>query len=96
MRITLKGVAYWFGWFLTYLAIIIGLGAVIGSLLYTTLGLLTHPDLSWSERALYGMRDGSQYAGVWAGGLSLVLCWMKGYKQKTVNPHIESKGMDRS
>lgn len=72
---------YWTGWFLCYVVGIVACGGIIGGVIYVTLGVLSHPDLHWAERLLFGLRDGGQYAGVWAGGLSIVMCVMKGYKQ---------------
>ena len=81
MKIKFKSIGYWTGWFIIYVGGIVALGAVVGSILYAIAGSFSHPDLHWTQRMLFGLRDGSQYAGVWAGGLSIVICFMKGHKQ---------------
>lgn len=81
MTIKFKSISYWISWFVFYLAAIVACGGIIGSVLYAIVGMLSHPDLHWTLRLQYGFSDGSKYAGVWAVGLSLVLCVMKGYKK---------------
>lgn len=81
MKVSGRRVAYWIGWFLVYFFGIIALGGVVGGVLYSLVGMLTHPALSWGERFMFGVRDGSFYAGIWSFAISLVICVMRGYRQ---------------
>lgn len=74
----LRGILFWGGWFFAYLILIVGTGALVGTLALVTLGPL-FVDQPLSERAWRGLRYGAQYFGVWAPSLSIVLCVMKAW-----------------
>ena len=84
MDISIANVFYWLGWFIAFVVSIIATGAVLGCILFLTIGALTHPDIVLSERALSGLLDGGRYAGLWAGGLAIVLCFMKGHRRSVM------------
>ena len=84
MNVSIVHVFYWLGWFSAYVVSIIATGAVLGCILFLTIGALTHPEIVWSERTLNGLLDGARYAGLWAGGLAIVLCFMKGHRRSVM------------
>lgn len=74
-------VFHWLGAFLLYLSATLLLGGVIGAGLFLSIGALTHPDVPVVDRLSRGFYDGFLYAGVWAGGLAIVLCVMRGHRE---------------
>lgn len=71
---------YWLWWFIAYTIIILEIGAIAGALLFATIGALTHPQMDIILRAEMGLADGFLYAGVWAGGIAIVLCFMRAHR----------------
>jgi len=76
----LRAALFWGGWFVAYIAIIVGIGAIVGTLALVLLGPL-FVDKPLSELAVRGLRYGAQYFGVWAPSLSIVLCVMKAWRR---------------
>jgi len=75
----LRNILYYLGYFVYYTVIILGAGTVIGLILFTLLGPL-FGEYSFSFLLKKGAWVGFRYAGVWAGGVSIVLCiirWKK-------------------
>lgn len=70
------------GCFIQYLATILLIGGLVGAFLFLSIGALTHPERPVSLRVSQGFVDGFLYAGVWAFGLSLVLCVMRWHKER--------------
>jgi len=68
--------------FLGYMAGITAVGAVAGGLSFQIFGRLFMPEMTYSELAISGLRVGTILAGVWAPGVSIVLCFMWGKKQR--------------
>lgn len=73
--------AHWAGCFFLYLGAIILAGGLLGATAYLILGAITHPELAVSYRLSKGFLNGCYYAGVWAGGLAMVLCVMRGWRR---------------
>lgn len=74
-------VIYWCWWFFVYTVVTLEIGALIGALLFAGVGALSHPQLDILRRIEMGLADGFFYAGVWAGGLAIVLCFMRAHKR---------------
>lgn len=77
-----KAVAHWAGCFLLYFSTTLLLGGLIGALLYLLVGSVTHPELPLGYRLSKGFLNGMFYAGVWATGLSIVLCVMRAHRER--------------
>lgn len=75
-------VVYWAWWLFVYIAVVLVVGSAIGALLFATVGALTHPQVDVMRRIEVGLQDGFLYAGLWAGGLAIVLCVMRAYRQR--------------
>jgi len=72
---------YWLASFLGYFVTVIFAGAVIGAITFSLLGALTHPHLDLAYRAAKGVLNGAKLAGVWAGAIGIVLCFMQGHRR---------------
>lgn len=87
MKQFVKNGIYWLFLFFYYVFLILAIGSLAGAFLFATLGIL------FSEKSLLallkqGIGTGFRYAGIWAGGLAIVLCFMKaGRKRKITNEH---------
>lgn len=68
--------------FLGYTLGITMIGATTGGMTFLLLGKLFVPEMTLSELALSGLRVGTILAGIWAPGVSIVLCFMWGKKQR--------------
>lgn len=73
----LKICAYWSAHLLCYTALILSLGTVVGACLFPLLGPL-FVDSPLFALMKKGAWTGFRYAGVWAGGTAIVLCFIKG------------------
>jgi len=71
----------WGGIFLLNALVITGAGAVAGGAAFLLLGKLFMPAMSYAELSLTGLRVGGILAGVWAPGVSIVLCFVRGKKE---------------
>jgi hypothetical protein len=81
-RTLLRAVWRWPLLFLAYGLLTVAAGAIVGTVGFLLLGKLFTPDLSFAELARHGLRMGSIYAGVWAPGLAIVLCFMHGKRER--------------
>lgn len=77
-----KRLGHWLGYFLFYLSTTLLIGGLVGALLYAGVGALTHPQIPFDLRLSKGFINGFFYAGVWATGLSIVLCVMRAHREK--------------
>ena len=68
-------------WWLYYVLIICFIGAVLGVLSHTLFGLLFQEQPDYGKLASFGFMNGIQYGGVWAGGASFVICFVRGRKE---------------
>lgn len=86
---SIKQIAYtflhWLGAFTLYLSATLLLGGLIGALLFLIVGAITHGDIPVVQRLSHGFVDGFLYAGIWAIGLAIVLCVMRGHREHTAN-----------
>lgn len=89
--VTFKKVCYWAGWFCLYVLMMLAIGAVLGGILFVTIGAFSHPQLAWSERLRMGASDGAFYFGVWAGGMSIVLCFIRGHRMNAKRRAAENQ-----
>ena len=56
-----------------YTAATVVTGAVVGGLIFSLCGAVTHGHVEFMDRLRYGFSIGGRYAGVWAGGMGIVL-----------------------
>lgn len=69
-----------FGW-IYYICVILCIGAVLGVVSHIAWGFVFYEAFDLSYMASLGLIHGLQYAGVWAGGLSIVLCVMRARRE---------------
>lgn len=81
MKKAMRICAYWVGSFLYYVVIILAVGSVLGACLFTFFGTL-FGDYTLKDLFKKGLWIGFRYAGVWAGGLAIVLCFFKGGRRR--------------
>ncbi len=72
----------WLGFFLLYAVGIVAIGAPVGSLAFLALGKLFVPEMTFAELGLNGLRVGAILSGVWAPGVAIVLCFMRGKRER--------------
>lgn len=70
---------FWICCFLRYVVLTLLLGSLVGALLFLVLGGI-FSNFSALFLLKKGLVTGFKYAGVWAGGLGIVLCVMKAYE----------------
>ncbi len=73
--------AYWLMFLLYYTVVILVLGTVSGAVLFAFLGPL-FVDSTFLVLIKKGAWIGFRYAGVWAGGTAIVLCFIKGARKR--------------
>lgn len=73
--------AYWLMFLFYYTAVILVLGTVAGACLFGLLGPL-FVDSTFLVLIQKGAWIGFRYAGVWAGGTAIVLCFIQGAKKR--------------
>lgn len=76
-----KAVLYWTAHLLLFVAAILVTGTIVGSILFLVLGNC-FGDYGWLFLLKQGAWAGFRYAGVWAGGVAIVLCFIKGAKRR--------------
>ena len=73
--------AYWFSvWFVLTAALML-FGVGLGSLIWMVVGTLAHSERTLGTLALDGADIGMQFTRVWAGGLAIVLCFIKAHEK---------------
>lgn len=73
---------YWVWWLYVYICVTVVTGALVGAFLFVAVGALTHPEMDVLRRAEMGLTDGFYYAGMWSGGLAIVLCVMRAHRRR--------------
>lgn len=76
----------WSCYFIAYVAMTLGAGAVLGGIFYPILAIFLKPELTLAAAICDGIWLGFRYAGVWAGGVAIVLCVMQAYRTKNGCP----------
>ena len=74
----LKQTGYWIGFFFYYALSMVAIGAVTGCAVFLVLGRLFLADASWTDLALYGLKTGTILSGIWAPGVAIVKCFVRG------------------
>ncbi|QYY36846.1 hypothetical protein [Ruficoccus sp. ZRK36] len=77
----LRGVLHWLGWWAIFTFSFILSGGLLGGMVYLVAGFLGNPEHELSYRLSKGFLNGAEYFGIWAGGLSIVLCWIKAHRE---------------
>lgn len=77
MRKFFKNCAYWSLHFICYAGLILTIGSVVGAILFIVFGK-SFTDYTLLNLIKKGLSIGFRYAGVWAVGLGIVLCFVKG------------------
>ncbi|MFP4353106.1 MAG: hypothetical protein ACLFRP_00275 [Puniceicoccaceae bacterium] len=72
----------WVGLFLSYALGIVAVGALTGGGVFLLLGKLFVPDESFGWLGATGLRVGAILAGVWAPGVAIVLCFVRGKRER--------------
>jgi len=81
-------------WLLTwvyFVAIICGVGALLGVLTHLGFGLFFAENPDYGFLAAFGFTNGLQYGGVWAGGFAIVLCVIRAHRQYEANQKLENE-----
>lgn len=81
MKRTLKRIAYWLIHFVCFVGVILAIGSIIGAFFYVVFGN-SFTEYSVSILFKKGLWAGFRYAGVWAVGLAIVLCFLKGARKE--------------
>ncbi len=74
-------IGHWIGSWFYFVSIILLIGTVIGALLHGAIGLLIFESPQFSYLLARGAQNGFFYSGVWAGGLGIVLCFVRGHRE---------------
>jgi len=72
----------WAGFFLFYALTLVAIGAVTGCIVFSLLGPLFLEHSSRSEIAFYGLKTGAILAGIWAPGVAIVKCFVRGKQER--------------
>jgi len=72
----------WVGLFLLYALGIVAVGALTGGTVFLLLGKLFVPGETFSWLATTGLRVGAILSGVWAPGVAIVLCFVRGKRER--------------
>lgn len=81
MKTGLKRIGYWSMYFVCFVGVILAIGSVLGAFFYVVFGS------GFTEYGLFmlckkGLWAGFRYAGVWAVGLAIVLCFVKAARKE--------------
>lgn len=79
-----KTCGYWMTVLLYYTAIILAIGTICGACLFPLIGPF-FVDSTAMALAKKGAWMGFRYAGVWAGGTAITLCFFKAGRNKSAN-----------
>lgn len=81
---------YWiFRWFY-YVAIICFVGAMLGVVTHFLFAFFFRENPDYAYFLSFGFTNGLRYGGVWAGGMSIVLCVMRAHKLYQMSKKVES------
>lgn len=72
---------HWLGSWVYFVSIVLLIGTVVGSLLHLLIGSLIFESPNPKYLLAIGAQNGFFYSGVWAGGLGLVLCFVRGHRE---------------
>lgn len=93
----LKNVVRWLLGWIYYICIICFIGGMVGVVTHVLWGMAFYEDFDLGYMASLGLIHGLQYAGVWAGGLSIVICVMRARKEwlarQAANSEVEGEGV---
>lgn len=77
----LTGIPRWIGAWIYYICLICFAGSMVGLLSHLLFALLVVEQPDHGYYASLGLLHGLKYGGVWAGGLSIVICVMRARKE---------------
>ncbi len=77
----IRKIIRWFFTWLYFILIICLAGAFIGVVSHLLFGLIFMDMPDYERQAAIGFSNGLRYGGVWAGGLSTVLCVIRARKE---------------
>jgi len=72
----------WVGIFFFYAITMVAIGAATGAAVFSLLGPLFLDNSSRGEIAFYGLKTGAILAGIWAPGVAIVKCFVRGKKER--------------
>ena len=73
---------HWSLYFLFWVAVIVGTGALLGAVLFPLTGWFFHTGYTPWQLVLNGGRTGGFYFLLWAPGTAVVLCVMRAYRRR--------------
>jgi len=76
-----RSAVYWAGVWLAITAAGLLLGIVLGALIWVTVGTLGGSERTAGRLLADGADIGMRYARVWAGGIGIVLCFVKAHER---------------
>lgn len=76
----LRTILYWVGFVLAVSLLIMAVGAVLGTLIWVVVGALAGAERTLGQLAQDGAYIGYRYARVWAGGIAIILAFVKAYE----------------
>jgi hypothetical protein len=74
-------IGHWLGVWVHFVCIILLLGTLLGAFLHWLIGSLFFESPEASYLFAMGAQNGFFYSGVWAGGLAIVLCFIRGHRE---------------
>jgi hypothetical protein len=74
-------IGHWLGSWIYFVSIILLVGTTVGATLHLLIGLLIFESPSPGYLLARGAQNGFFYSGVWAGGLGIVLCFVRGHRE---------------
>lgn len=83
MKKAIANTLYWATWLFIYSLAIIVAGSLVGALLFWLVGFALPGMPSWEHRVFKGLTLGARFAGVWAMGFSIVLCFIQSHRKNT-------------
>jgi len=77
----LGSVLRWLFTWIYFVLVICFIGAFLGVISHVAFGLFFMKGPDYAYLASFGLMNGLNYGGVWAGGLAIVLCVMRARKE---------------
>jgi len=96
MKVRLSTVFHWIGCLCYYVFVILLMGTLIGALSHLAIGwlIIDRPDpIFFLAR---GALNGFYYSGIWAGGVSIVLCFMRGHRERSRRSRTNASSQGRT